>query len=141
MSEALTVNGNIHAQNIRYTAISENDHYGSGDIITLTASATMGIGDVVFVNSNGKTALCKADAIENCPYAFAICVSGSIGANEAGSFLTKGSLRDDSWNWTVGGLIFVSTTGTTGNTLTQTIPSGANNVIMPIGLALSADAL
>ena len=38
-----------------------------------------------------------------------------------------------------GGLIYLTTTGTTGNTLTQTAPSGTNNSIQILGVALAAD--
>lgn len=141
MEGKLKVEGDIRTENVKYTTAIESDHSGSGDIMDLTASASMGIGDVVFINSSGKAALCKADVIENCPYAFAICVTSSLSTNESGRFMTKGTVRDDTWNWTVGGLIYVSSTGTTGNTLTQTAPSGSNNVIMPVGVAMTADVM
>ena len=117
------------------------DHTASGEVIQLDANAATTIGDVVFINNIGEAQLCKADAITNCRYAFAVCASPSIGAHAAGKWLTKGSIRDDTWNWTVGGLIYVSTIGTTGNTLTQSAPSGSGNVIMPVGVALSADIM
>jgi len=124
-----------------HTAIPGTDHTTSGQVIALTATANSAIGDVIYIASTGKATFCKADAIANCPYALAICADATINADASGNWLTHGSIRDDTWAWTVGGLIYVSTTGTTGNTLTQTAPSGANNVIIPVGVALSADVM
>jgi hypothetical protein len=63
----------------------------------------------------------------------------TIALNGSGDFLQIGTARDDTWNWTVGGLIYASTTGTTGNTLTQTAPSGTDDVVQIVGVAKSAD--
>lgn len=111
---------------------------GTGNMITLTAASTSGVGDVGYINSSGQVAFCKADVIADCPYAFCICAQATISTGSSGSWVTHGMVRKDSWSWTVGGLMYVSTTGTTGNTLTQIAPTGANNVIMPVGIALSA---
>jgi hypothetical protein len=102
----------------------------------------MGIGDVVFMGgtNSDRMVLCNASAIATCPYCIAIC-TGTVTAGNVGSYLTQGDLRYDSWTWTKGGLIYVSITGTTTNTLTQTAPSGANNVIMPIGVAKTAHVI
>ena len=134
----------LNVNNVKYITIPISDHYISGQLYSITAAATSAIGDVGYIDASGKVALCKADVIANCPYCMFICADASISANAAGNWMTHGSIRDDTWNWTVGGaagVIYVSTTGTTGNTLTQTAPSGTNNVICPIGFALSADVI
>jgi hypothetical protein len=113
----------------------------TGNAVSLVANLNVGIGDVGFVNSSGKFVLCKADAIANCPYCFSMCGQASCTSGGSGYFVVNGIVRYDSWSWTVGGLIYVSITGTTGNTLTQTAPSATNNVIMPIGIALSASTI
>ena len=123
------------------TTIPGSDHTVSGDVISLTANANSAIGDVIYISSTGKAKFCDATDIGKCPYALAICAVASITANAAGNWLTKGTIRDDTWNWTVGSLIYISTTATTGNTLTQTAPSGVSNVVMPVGVALSADVM
>jgi hypothetical protein len=99
------------------------------------------VGDVFYIAGNGQATLCKADAIANCPYVFAMCADATISQNATGNICTKGFVRHSAWNWTTGGLIYVSTTGTSGNTLTQTAPSGTNNVIVPIGIAINADQI
>lgn len=68
----------------------------------------------------------------------------NIAANAVGLFLMHGFARDDSWNWNVGGssgLIYGSTAGTTGNTLTQTAPTGANAVTQILGVATHPDRI
>jgi hypothetical protein len=136
-----TFTGTNTLVNAKYTAIPGTDHTTSGDLIALTATASSAIGDAGFIASTGKVTFCKADVIANAPYCLVICADATISADASGNWLTKGSIRDDTWNWTVGGLIYISTTGTTANTLTQTAPSGANNVIMAVGVALSADVM
>lgn len=136
-----TFTGTATIPNTLNTAIPGTDHTTSGTLISLTATANSAIGDVIYIASTGKGTFCKADAVANCPYALAICADATINADAAGNWLVRGQIRDDTWNWTVGGLIYISTTGTTGNTLTQTAPSGANNVIMAVGVALSADVM
>ncbi|MEI6577719.1 MAG: collagen-like protein, partial [Bacteroidota bacterium] len=117
------------------------DHASTGIRIILTAAASSAMGDVVFIASTGKASFCKADALANCPYAFAICADATISANASGYWLTNGTMRHDAWSWTTGGSVYISTTGTTGNTLTQTPPGASNNVVMSIGIALSAHVL
>ena len=39
------------------------------------------------------------------------------------------------------GLIYLSTTGTSGNTLTQTAPSGSGDIVQILGVATHADRI
>ncbi len=138
--EAVTLKHSANADTaLLVTAEPSVDHQASGTWIDLTASDTVAFGDVCRIDSNGKAALAKADAIAN---ASGICMAVvSINANATGRFLLLGVARDDTWNWTPGGLIYLSTTGTTANTLTQSAPSGSNNVIQLLGVATHADRM
>lgn len=103
----------------------------------LVANENQAFGDVCFINSTGQAQLGDADAI-----ATASCVVmalETITTDNAGLYLKLGLARNDSWNWTIGGLIYLSTTGTSGNTLTQTAPSGTDDVIQLLGVAKTAD--
>ena len=105
----------------------------------MTAGATLAFGDAVYQKSDGEMHLGDADAAATSG-AIAIAVaSGSDGA--ASNFMFYGFLRDDSWNWTVGGLIYLSTTGTSGNTLTQTAPTGSGDIVQILGVATHADRI
>jgi hypothetical protein len=121
------------------TAVPSADHAASGTRITLTANEAQNFGDVVFINAAGKAQLGDADAIATAS-CIAMCTQ-TVSANNAATYLLFGVARDDTWNWTVGGLIYLSVTGTTGNTLTQTAPVGTNNVIQILGVATHADRM
>jgi len=121
-------------------ATPANDHTAKGIKIRLTAAVTVNFGDVGYINSSGKVALGKGDAIATSS-CIVMCADSSITADAEGNFLLLGIARDDSWNWTVGGLIYLTITGTTGNTLTQTAPSATDNVIQIIGVATHADRI
>lgn len=41
----------------------------------------------------------------------------------------------------MGGYVYLSTTGTTGNTLTQTAPTGTDDCVVIIGIATHADRM
>jgi hypothetical protein len=49
-----------------------------------------------------------------------------------------GLARDDSWDWTIGGLVYASTTA---GELTQTPPSGTGDQVQVLGVAYSADEI
>jgi hypothetical protein len=108
--------------------------------ITLTSTETQAIGDVCQIDSSGHAHLAKADAIAN---ASAIVLADHAVTNSASNtYIVHGVCKlASSPSWTIGGLIYLSTTGTTTNTLTQTPPSGANNVIQIVGVALAADII
>jgi hypothetical protein len=112
----------------------------SGIIIPLTSTETQGIGDAVQIKSDGTAHLAKADVIAD---ASTILLStASVTGSATNTYLVQGVLRlSSSPSWAVGGTIYLTTTGTTGNTLTQTAPSATNNVIQVLGVALAADTL
>ncbi|MBV6446310.1 MAG: hypothetical protein IFNCLDLE_02602 [Ignavibacteriaceae bacterium] len=122
------------------TAAPSSDHTADGLKITLTAGVTMNFGDVGYIASTGKVALIDADAIATMS-GVVMCVDSSISADAAGNFLLLGVARDDTWNWTVGGLIYGTVTGTTGNTLSQTAPTGTDDVVQIMGVATHADRM
>jgi hypothetical protein len=108
--------------------------------MTLTAGADMAIGDVGYIKSDGKVGLIDADAIATMS-GLVMCGAATIANNASGTFLLHGVARDDTWAWTVGGLIYGTVTGTTTNTLSQTTPTGTDDVIQILGVALSADTM
>lgn len=115
------------------------DHSATGAFMTLTANETQAFGDVCYINSSGEAQLADADGIATAKVV-AMCTT-AVAADAQTSYLTYGVARDDTWNWTVGGYVYLSTTGSTGNTLTQTAPSGADDCIVIVGIALHADRL
>ena len=70
-----------------------------------------------------------------------MCVDATVSLGATGTYLMLGVARQDAWAWTVGGLIYLSITGMTGNTLTQTAPSGTDEVVQIIGIATHDDRM
>ena len=112
----------------------------TGESIVLTANEAQAFGDVCYIGSDGKAHIAKADAIANAN-AFVMCSDASIGSGNSGKYLVFGIARKDTWSWTVSGFLYLSISGTTGNTLTQTAPSGTNNIVQILGVALSSTTI
>ena len=107
--------------------------------ITLTANENQAFGDVCRIDSAGEAAIADASAFSTSSALF-MCLDTVTTGNPA-SYLALGIARDDTWAWTVGGIVYLSTTGTTGNTLTQTAPSGAGEIVQVLGVATHADRM
>jgi hypothetical protein len=111
----------------------------SGDQESVTAGATVALRDVLYEGADGEWYLADADASATMP-AMRMAVGSGVDGGAVNT-ITRGVVRNDSWTWTIGMPIYVSTTGTTGNTLTQTAPSGEFDVIQIVGYALSATVM
>ncbi len=116
-----------------------DDLSASGKPISLTANEDQAFGDVCYINSDGEAQLADASAIASAKVV--VMAIESITHDTAGLYITLGTARDDSWDWTPGDLIYLSTTGTTGNTLTDTAPSATDECIVILGVALTADII
>lgn len=127
------------AKSIIFDPEPASDHNSAGMIAPMTAGATLAFGDAVYQKSDGEMHLGDADSASTSGVIAIAVASGSDGASS--NFMFYGFLRDDSWNWTVGGLIYLSTTGTSGNTLTQTAPSGSGDIVQILGVATHADRI
>jgi hypothetical protein len=115
------------------------DQTASGLIITAVVDVNdQGVGAPLFMASDGHLEAADADSVTTAP-CIALATETGTGSKKV---LLHGVLRNDSWNWTVGpgtsGLIYISTS--TG-VLTQTKPSGTDDVIQPVGWALSDDCM
>jgi hypothetical protein len=113
-----------------------SDHTAEGFKLTLTAGAALAFGNLCYVGSDGKMEKTDADAEATMP-AVAICLE-TISENSTGEFLTEGLIRDDTWNWTPGQLIYASTAV---GDITSTKPSGSGDIIQVVGVAISADVI
>lgn len=106
----------------------------------MQAGQATAFGDVCYIASNGKATLIDADAIATMS-GIVMCVDTTISNDSTGWFMFMGVARDDTWDWTVGGLIYGTVTGTTGNTLSQTAPTGASDVVQILGVATHANRM
>jgi len=108
----------------------------SGTILTLTANENQAFGDAVYINTDGEAQLADADGIATARVV--AIATGTILANATGSYLLFGVSRNDSWAWTVGAPVYLSTTGTSTNTMTQTAPTGTDDCVVQLGIATAA---
>lgn len=127
---------------IQLVAAPGTDHEARGFVVSLTAASDLAFGDICYINSSGQAVLADADAIAtSSAIVMAIETIDGSPTPTAGRFLLSGIARDDTWTWTVGGLIYLTITGTTGNTLSQTAPTATDDVIQIIGVATHADRM
>ena len=124
-----------------FTTIPASSPLASGIVMNLTAFDTQAFGDVAFVHSGGKAAIAKADVIANASSIVMCSAPAGILADASGAYIVHGIARNDSWTWTVGGLIYLTTTGTTGNTMSQTPPNATNQVVQILGVATHANRM
>lgn len=118
----------------------DSDHLAHGVKAVFTANENQAFGDVCYINADTEMAIADADGIATAKVA-AMCADATINADASGNYLLMGVARDDTWNWTPGGFVYLSTTGTTGNTLTQTAPSGTDDCVVIVGVATHADRI
>lgn len=80
----------------------------------------------VYLKADGKWWKADADAIATC---------GLLGLKTDKGTVINGFVTNASWSWTAGGAIYISTVD---GTLTQTAPSGEDDVIAVVGWAITA---
>lgn len=90
--------------------------------------------DAVYLNGSSQWALADANGTNTFP-ARGLAVA-TVSTGNATTVLIRGTVRNDAWNWTPGGTIYLSTTA---GGLTQTAPSGSGDKIQAVGFALTAD--
>lgn len=111
----------------------------SGLTANFLANENQGFGDAIFINSTSEAQLGDASVI-----ATASCIglcTETVTTGNTGTYLLQGFARKDAWNWTPGQPIYLSLTGTTTNTLTQTAPSATNEIVQILGMAITADII
>ncbi len=121
--------------NLLLTPAPAGDTTVSGIIAPFTAHENVAFGDVCYVNADGEMA--KADADAAASSLVVAMAAAAINADASGSFLLLGIARNDAWNWTVGGTLYLDTT--TAGGMTQTAPSGTDDVVIVLGVATHAD--
>jgi len=128
------------AGDLLITAVPGSDHTASGATITLTANEAQAFGDICRIDSVGEATLADASAVGTSG-AVVMCVDATIAADAAGTYLMLGIARDDTWAWTIDGLIYLTITGTTTNTLSQTAPTATGEMVQVVGKATHADRM
>lgn len=112
------------------------DHTWSGITCDGVAGETLAFPEVCYRKSDSK--FWKADADAEASMPVIALATAAISAEATGVLLLRGYVRDDTWTWTVGGLIYASTTA---GGLTQTAPSEFGDQVQVVGVAITADIM
>lgn len=118
----------------------DTDHTSTGlKTSTFNAGESVTVMDLVYFKSDGKWWKTDADAAGTAGGMLAISLE-TKSADQAMSVALPGSfVRDDTWNWTVGAVLYIDTATAGGITATQ--PSGTDDVVRVVGWAVSADVI
>lgn len=112
-----------------------SDDTYTGIILTgLNAGATIAQWEAVYLGGSSTWLLADANGSGTYP-ARGLATAAYSNTNPA-IILTYGTVRNDAWSWTIGGLIYLS--GTPGG-LTQTAPASSGDQVQVVGYALTSD--
>lgn len=124
------------SSNLANEASPADDHSGNGVFSEGTVGENVSIGDLLYRKSDGKYYKADADAATTMP-AVALAME-DIAAAGSGNLLRLGFFRDDSWSFTVGGLLYVHTEP---GPPTQTAPFGTGDQVQVVGYAVTASII
>jgi hypothetical protein len=127
--------------NIIITETLDNTNTVIGITEEKTAGEILAFGDIVYFAIDGKAYKADASPTISPPdkYPAMAMAAGAIGANQRGSFLLWGTARNDAWNWTVGGILYLSTVA---GQMTQIMPPSTDDVVQILGVAhVNADTI
>jgi len=125
---------------LSHTVEPASDDTFTGEQITgFNAGATVAQWEAVYLSSSSTWLLTDADATGTAGGVM-VCLAAAAGTN--GNPLTvvrRGVIRNDGWTWsTVGAPLYLSTTA---GAITQTAPSGTDDVVRVVGYVLSDDCI
>lgn len=106
-------------------------------VYTNNTGGALALGDAVYKNAtNDEIALADASVLSTAE-AFGLVADASISDAASGNVATHGELVG-AGSFTAGDTVYLSITGTTGNTLAAAAPSADDEVILKLGVAKNA---
>lgn len=105
-------------------------------VIGRNAGATIAKWEAVYLDASGTWQLADANGTGTYP-ALGLATAAYVSTNAA-AILDNGVARNDTWAWTIGAPIYLSTTA---GGLTQTAPATSGDKVQIIGYALTADSI
>ena len=130
--------GNLPIKSVSEIVLQEApavDHTVSGTVVNMTYGESLVPGNVVYFKSDGCVWKADANAAGLYPAMGIALETYSSGSHKV---LLEGVIRDDTWTWTVGGVVYLDIAA---GGMTQTQPSAANDVIQVLGIATHADRM
>jgi hypothetical protein len=136
-----TINGMVLNGDVQTDGIPNTDDTWSGKSTnSFNASGTIAQFDCVYLTSSSTWALTDADAIGTAGNVLIMMAGASGTVSNPLRVIEPGSwVRNDAWNWTVGGVLYLDTAVAGG--LTQTAPSGEDDAVKIVGYAATADVI
>ena len=124
--------------NIAAPSLPTTDHTSTGLTAQMLAGGAIGAFQTVCIHTvANEVVVSDANAAATMPV-IGICTAAAISDTATGTILLQGFIRDDSWNWTVGGIVYASETA---GELTQTAPTTSGALVQALGVALSGDVV
>lgn len=105
---------------------------------TFNAGATIAAFEVGYLDASSTWQLTDADSSATSSGMLAMSLESKTSGQAMKVALPGAFVRNDTWNWTAGGTLYLSTTA---GALTQTQPSGVDDVIRVVGWAVNADVI
>jgi hypothetical protein len=116
------------------------DHTANGpNTNDINAGATITVMDLVYLASDGKWALTDADASATSAGMLAISLESKTDTQAMKVALPGSIIRDDTWNWTPGQVLYIDTA--TPGQIVSAQPTGTDDVIRVVGYALTDDCI
>jgi hypothetical protein len=130
--------GQLRTQLDFIDATPDTDHTVEGPHTnSISAGATIAQFDLVYLHTDGEWALVDADALATSgDVMLGLALEAGTDGNPMDTALHGAFVRDDTWTWTAGDILYASTTA---GGLTTTAPSGTGDVVRTVGYAITAD--
>jgi len=129
--------GDGSSVNISAPLLAGGDHTYSGTTAQMLAGGTIAAFDLVCIHTTtGEVVEADASAIGT---ARVIGIApAAISDTATGTILLHGFIRDDTWNWTTGAVLFLSETA---GAMTETAPTTDGAFVQAVGIALEPDVV
>ena len=123
--------------NISVPLLAGTDHTTTGITATMLAGGTISAFDLVCIHSTTQEVV-EADASAIATARVIGIAPAAISDTESGIILLHGFVRDDTWSWTTGGVLYLSETA---GAMTHTAPTTSGAFVQAVGIALSPDVV
>jgi len=124
------------AERLTTTASPTDDKTASGIIRTMGLGTTFTALQIGYMKGSSGVELSDASTATLMPAVVMVIEAGN--KNEQKSCLYDGIVRDDSWTWTTGSVMYASTA--TGE-MTQTAPAASGDQVQIVGIAMSTTTI
>ena len=120
-------------------AVPSSDHTANGpQCNTINAGESITVMNCVYLKSDGEWWKTDANASATASGMLAVSLESKTDGQAMSVALPGCFVRDDSWAWTIGNIIYLS--GTSGG-ITQTAPEAEHDVVRIVGYATHADRM